>query len=383
MDKFVFFTSSISRKSGGSSSVLDLVNNIYTLNKKVEIYSILGKLDLFLYKPSNFDKNIKVNMIDFEVVSSLEIKPHIIKQKINFFVNKFKKNIKIKNSMIFDAIRLPKWYIEELKRYGNKIILNHAGSPNAFIKYFGMNGKERTNYKKAKVDYLNFVGRYDFFWFQSPTQAEEFLKLTGFDRKRVIVLTPGVNEKDIENAKYINLSNNFNIAIIGSVQKRKGQHLIVEIAKSLPDVCFHVVGNIGDKLYYKNILQNLKKGNVNNVKFYGFRRDYLNFIKSSDVILQLSEEEGVSRVLREAMALGKPIVSFALDGTKDLLENNKDSFLIEYGDIKAVKKSIIELKNDKNLREKISLNAKKNYLNKYSNKVYLKKLERVLKDFGE
>jgi len=227
------------------------------------------------------------------------------------------------------------------------------------------------------------VGRYDFFWFQSPTQAEEFLKLTGFDRKRVIVLTPGVNEKDIENAKYINLSNNFNIAIIGSVQKRKGQHLIVEIAKSLPDVCFHVVGNIGDKLYYKNILQNLKKGNVNNVKFYGFRRDYLNFIKSSDVILQLSEEEGVSRVLREAMALGKPIVSFALDGTKDLLENNKDSFLIEYGDIKAVKKSIIELKNDKNLREKISLNAKKNYLNKYSNKVYLKKLERVLKDFGE
>jgi glycosyltransferase involved in cell wall biosynthesis len=380
MNKFIFFTESVSRKSGGSSSVLDLSNNIYLLNKKVEIYSILGKLDLFLYRPSSFNKNIKINVINYKIINDLEIKPHIIKQKVNLLFNKFKKEIEIKNSIIFDAIRLPEWYIDKLKKNNNKIILNHAGSPNAFIKYFGMNGEERIDYEKAKNDYLDFIKKYDLFWFQSSTQAEKFIKLTKIEEKRIIVLTPGANERDIENAKYINLSNKFNVVIVGSVHKRKGQHFIVDIAKNLPDVYFHIVGNIVSEIYYKNILNKLKKENIKNVTFYGFRKDYLNFIKSADLILQLSEEEGVSRILRETMALGKPIVAFNLDGTGDLLKNGEDSILIKYGNIDAIIEIIKKLKNDKNLKEKLALNAKKNYLNKYHSSVYLKKLERVLKE---
>ena len=49
---------------------------------------------------------------------------------------------------------------------------------------------------------------------------------------------------------------------------------------------------------------------------YGFRRDYLNFIAHADVLIQLSDKEGFSRVLREAMYLGVPIVTFRIEGWK-------------------------------------------------------------------
>ena len=383
MKKFIFFTASINRKSGGSSSILDLSSNISNLGRDVEIYSILGKLDLFIYKPTSFNKSVKVKIQDFNIVNSLENKPHIIKQKINFILSKFSKSSNIKNSIIFDALKLPSSYIKKLQESNNKVVLNHAGSPNSFIKYFGTNGNERSNYVKAKKEYLEYVSRYDYFWFQSKTQASEFLELTNFEQNRVIVLTPGANEDDIAKAKYINLGSNFNISIIGSIHKRKGQHYLIEIAQKIPEATFHIVGKVANNSYYNNMQELIKNNSIKNIIFHGFKSNYLDYIKSSNLILQLSEEEGVSRILREAMALQKPIVAFDLEGTQDLLENGNDSLLVEYANIDKIIQSIKNIQNNKELRENISKSAKNNFLNKYSNSVYLSKLNDILRLFDE
>ena len=101
-------------------------------------------------------------------------------------------------------------------------------------------------------------------------------------------------------------------------------------------------------------------------------------MNSSDIILQLSEEEGVSRILREAMALGKPVVSFALDGTNDLLENGRDSLLSSYGDLDSVANNIFKLHQDKNIYKELSENIKKNFDKKYSKQQYQKKLQKII-----
>ena len=44
-------------------------------------------------------------------------------------------------------------------------------------------------------------------------------------------------------------------------------------------------------------------------------------------------KRGVSRVLRESMAFGKPILSFRLEGTLDLLCDNEDCLLSDLNDI--------------------------------------------------
>ena len=101
---------------------------------------------------------------------------------------------------------------------------------------------------------------------------------------------------------------------------RKGQHLIKYLAefssKSNEKVNYHIVGNILDKEYFETQIMPFLK--FENIYFHGFRRDYLKFIAHADILIQLSDKEGFSRVLREAMFLSVPIVTFRIEGWEDI-----------------------------------------------------------------
>ncbi|EKO3528933.1 glycosyltransferase family 4 protein [Vibrio fluvialis] len=226
-------------------------------------------------------------------------------------------------------------------------------------------------------EYKRYIQTYDFVLFQSQSQANELDSIIG--RKISLLIRPSVSDKDIVNClnypKNVLDKKKLNITVVGSVQKRKGQDVLIEIAQLLDsyntEYVINVIGNVLEYDFYENLINDIRNKKLEGkIVFYGFKKDYLNYMNDSDIILQVSKEEGVSRILREAMALGKPIVSFKLDGTADLLEDGIDSLLVNPGDIKGISLKLQLLLNDKFMRDTLGIKAKQNFDKKYSYKIY-------------
>jgi len=384
------FTNGVSRKNGGSSSILDLSNTLIEIGYDVEIYTPFGFMDKYIYKPTNVNNELNINILDcniFNQKNKSKVKKYLNKI-LNFFPISKVKNIK--NSIVIDAMGLPFEFLQLLQENNCKIILNHAGSANAYIKYFGLNGAKRTDLENAKYEYLDMISNYDHILFQSATQAQTLKDLAEWDIDKTLVLKPSASEDDIvkiKGKKSILDNNDFNIVIIGSVQMRKGQHLLPTISEKLSqkvdNIKFHIVGNIVDEKYKNSIIQLSETlHQQNQVIFHGFKENYLDYMNSADVILQVSEEEGVSRILREAMALEKVIISFQLDGTNDLLVNREDSLLSEYGELNQLTDNILKVYKDNSLYEKLSSSALQNFEDKYSMKEYQKQLKILMEKIG-
>ena len=70
-----------------------------------------------------------------------------------------------------------------------------------------------------------------------------------------------------------------------------------------------------------------------------------------------SREEGFPMVLLEAMASGLPIVSFANEGAKAIIDDDKTGILVKLLDEKELSFAISKLIEDKKIRKRISSNA--------------------------
>ena len=72
-----------------------------------------------------------------------------------------------------------------------------------------------------------------------------------------------------------------------------------------------------------------------------------------------SREESAPLVSLEAMVVGIPIVSSAIDGLVEQLENEKTALLFEKGDSQTLSSCLLRVVEDSALRETLALNAKK------------------------
>lgn len=60
------------------------------------------------------------------------------------------------------------------------------------------------------------------------------------------------------------------------------------------------------------------------------------YMREASFLLMLSTEEGLPNVVVEAMALGLPVVGFAIGGMPELIENGKEGWLVPSRDVKAM-----------------------------------------------
>lgn len=137
---------------------------------------------------------------------------------------------------------------------------------------------------------------------------------------------------------------------VGGVTYEKGAHLIIESAKSFPNVNFHLIGNIAPNIETLEISKN--------VKLYGMQnRDFVNeALKNADVFVFLSEYwgEGFSNALVEAMAKGIPCIVTDWAANKDMIED-KGGIVLESRSSEELNKSLNKLINNPSLLNEYSL----------------------------
>lgn len=69
-------------------------------------------------------------------------------------------------------------------------------------------------------------------------------------------------------------------------------------------------------------------------------------IQAMDVVVHSSLREGLARVLPQAGAVGKPVVTFALDGAPEVIRDGVSGYLVPAGNTAAIARRTIELLRD-------------------------------------
>jgi glycosyltransferase involved in cell wall biosynthesis len=267
------------------------------------------------------------------------------------------------------------------------LILNHAGSPETYEKYW-LHDEHIVEDIDSKLPlYVRFCLGFDRILFQSTLQAEECSNRHPALPARILVLHPTCNEQEasfFQNSDSPYEEDEFSIVNVGVLSPRKAQMDSIDafgrISETFPNAVLYFLGNKQMwEAYFKALIARVKVLNLEaKVRFLGHRADYLKYMVHADCIIQTSYGEGVSRVLREAMFLKVPIVSYAISGTVDLLDCDRDALLVESGDIEAFSKAIKTLLSNSQLRENLTESAHTKYQTKHSNRVYSRNLEQLL-----
>jgi len=148
----------------------------------------------------------------------------------------------------------------------------------------------------------------------------------------------------------------FKVLFVGNVGFRKGVHYLLEAIKQLnhPHIELHLVGGVEGEGRWLS-------------KYDGFFKhtpfvthDHLcKIYRESDVFVFPSLHEGFGMVLNEAIASGLPIIGTSHTGAPDILKHGKCGFIVPIRDVEYIQQYILELFEDSDLHQEMSLNASK------------------------
>ena len=114
------------------------------------------------------------------------------------------------------------------------------------------------------------------------------------------------------------------------------------------------------------------------VRFAGFVEEPLPALAAVDVFAFCSRKEGFPRVLIEAMALAKPVVSADVVGAQEAVEDGKTGFLYPHGDVEKLAALIIALRRDADLRRRLGAAGRERAARHFSVEAYVTGVSRLL-----
>ncbi len=72
-----------------------------------------------------------------------------------------------------------------------------------------------------------------------------------------------------------------------------------------------------------------------------------------DMVVHASLREGLARVLPQALIAGKPVVSYAIDGAREVVLPGTTGYLLAPGDVDGMAHAIATLADDAQLRKEL------------------------------
>ena len=139
----------------------------------------------------------------------------------------------------------------------------------------------------------------------------------------------------------------FVVGTAGRLTPIKGQRYLLEAAAVIsarkPDLFFVF---LGDGELAPELGKMATSLGIKNSMFVGWRQDVPEVMSTFDIFVLPSLNEGMGKVLVEAMALGKPIVASDVGGIPDLVIHNHNGLLVPPADVEGLVNSINLLLHD-------------------------------------
>jgi glycosyltransferase involved in cell wall biosynthesis len=206
----------------------------------------------------------------------------------------------------------------------------------------------------------------------------------GIEKNKFVRIPLTINEelvKPIETPRY---KEPFCVLYVGSYIPLHGTPLIMEAARILQergeDVHFLMIGEGPHRKICEELAE---KYRLRNVEFKGFMplEELNRYYNACDINLGLfnTGERANSVILNktnDAFRVGKPHMTLRTDAMSEVFEDDETIFFVPENTPEALADRIVEVKNDPELRAKVSRNALKLYDEKLSN-AYAEKIART------
>lgn len=152
----------------------------------------------------------------------------------------------------------------------------------------------------------------------------------------VVLSGAGVNLEDYPYQSYPQ-EGAVRFLFVGRVMREKGVDELFAAAKRMKQeygdgVEFHIVGSFEEG--YKPLMDELEKAGV--VKYHGYQSDMKRFYAMASCVVLPSYHEGMSNVLLEAAASGRPLITSDIPGCREAVEDGASGYLCPAKDADAL-----------------------------------------------
>jgi glycosyltransferase involved in cell wall biosynthesis len=158
---------------------------------------------------------------------------------------------------------------------------------------------------------------------------------------------------DIEAFLRAPASRGFVVGKVARLFRLKGHEYLMEAAPAIvaavPEVKFLIVGDGAYRQRYERWADRL--GLRDRFEFVGLVRpdEIPGLMARMDVLVHLSLREGLPRTLPQALASGRPVVAFDVDGAREVCRDGATGFLVRAEDAAGVADAVIRLLRDREL----------------------------------
>jgi L-malate glycosyltransferase len=126
----------------------------------------------------------------------------------------------------------------------------------------------------------------------------------------------------------------------------------VHIARELPDTRFVIAGVGSQEKYLKDLFRT--SGLEPKVHFLGHRNDVYDVLRAMDLLLITSDQEGIPMALLEAMALDVPVISRAVGGIPEVIEDGHTGILVPTGEPSELAQACLLVLRNEELRGRLA-----------------------------
>ena len=285
----------------------------------------------------------------------------------------FKKSLSAINCKVFSfseggSVYSPK-NIFRLRKIMRKydIVHTHNTSPQLFAalaKGFGnrplLVTTEHSTYNRRRDRwYFRFLdkwmyGRYACIICISDIAKDKLVRYLGRS-KNIVTIENGVDLDLFRNAEangdYRKEHERYVVAMVAALRPGKDQESLIKAIAMLPDEYnLWIVGDGQTRSQLESLSKTL--GVEDRVRFWGWRTDVPQILKSSDVVAMASHYEGLSLSSIEGMAVGKPFIASDVDGLSQIVGGA--GVLLPDSDSKAFADKIKELCTDKEYAARVA-----------------------------
>lgn len=168
-------------------------------------------------------------------------------------------------------------------------------------------------------------------FFENEANALEFLvRDIVKDEKLAIMPGAGVNLEQYKYTEYPEDGGQIHFLYLGRVMKEKGMdelfEVMIRLRKKYGDrVILDLVGFFEDE-YEQQVEELVKSGSA---VFHGFQENPIPFYENAHCVVLPSYHEGMSNVLLEAAALGRPLITSDIPGCKEAVDNGVNGYLCQ------------------------------------------------------
>ncbi len=154
--------------------------------------------------------------------------------------------------------------------------------------------------------------------------------------------------------------------VIGKIARffsLKGHEYLLAIAKGLVEQNQNIrFLFVGDGIFFRPFQESMEKLGLKNFCFFTGLvppEQIPKYVSAMDILVHVSLREGLARVLPQAMAAGLPVVSFDIDGAKEVVEDSSNGFLIPPENTEILKERLLRLSRDADLQKTMGKKGRK------------------------